>query len=75
VLNVKSEPFEVEPKRKVLAPLGASLKIFEYNFKKDRTQDQVILPNFYYLLNPGNVFPIDYNFQKATLNHTAHLRP
>lgn len=75
VMNVKSEPFEVEAKRKVLAPLGHTLKVFEYNFKKDKTQDQIILPNFYYLLNPGFVFPIDYNFQKSSLNSLARLRP
>jgi hypothetical protein len=51
-------------KRKVLAPLGSSLKIFEYAAKKDKTQDQAILPNFYYLINPGLIFPVDFNFQK-----------
>ena len=64
VLNVKSEPYDIDAKKKVLAPLGPRLKIFEYNFKKDKTQDQVTLPNFYYLINPGIVFPIDYNCQK-----------
>lgn len=59
----------------MLAPLGNTLKVFEYNFKKDKTQDQIILPNFYYLINPGIVFPIDYNFQKSSLNALARLRP
>lgn len=75
VLNVKSELLEIDSKKKVHAPLGASLKIFEYSGKKDKTQDLVTLPNFYYLINPGVVFPVDYNYQKKSINEMARLRP
>lgn len=58
-----------------MAPLGIGLKIFEYNFKKDKSQDQATLPNFYYLINPGIVFPLDFTAQKMALQPYARLRP
>lgn len=58
-----------------MAPLGISLKIFEYNYKKDKSQDSAILPNFYYLITPGIVFPLDYIAQKTALQPYARLRP
>jgi hypothetical protein len=75
ILNVKSEPIEIDEKKKIAAPLGLHLKIFEYNFKKDKTQDQATLPHFYYLLNPGIVFPLDYLTQKGNVQQLARLRP
>ena len=75
VLNVKSQPFQIEPRKKILAPLGITLKIFEYNYKKDKSQDSTTLPNFYYLINPGIVFPLDYTAQKIALQPFARLRP
>jgi hypothetical protein len=59
-----------------MAPLGIGLRIFEYNFKKDKSQDSAAtLPNFYYLINPGIVFPLDYIAQKTALQPYARLRP
>ena len=34
-----------------------------------------ILPNFYYLINPGLLFPLDYNAQNTTPTPLARLRP
>ena len=68
ILNVKSEPIELDEKKKIVAPLGLHLKIYEYNFKKDKTQDQAFLPHFYYLINPDIVFPLDYLAQKKGKN-------
>ncbi len=75
ILNVRGEPFEVEPKKKIVAPLGPHLKIYEYSFKKDKTQDQITLPNFYYLTNIGMIFPVNYKFQRDQPDYLARLRP
>lgn len=72
---MKSAPYEVDSKKKVLAPLGAYLKIYEYTYKKDKSQDQITLPNFYYIINPGIAFPIDFNYQHNDVNLMARLRP
>lgn len=63
-LNVKSQPVELANKRNIMAPLGHNLRIFEYNIKKDNSQDQASLPNFYYLVNVGMVCPLDFNAQQ-----------
>jgi hypothetical protein len=55
--------------------LGLHLKIYEYNFKKDKTTDQAVLPHFYYLINPGIVFPLDYIAQAGSRQPLARLRP
>jgi hypothetical protein len=51
------------------------LKVFEYSFKKDKSQDMATLPQFYYLMNIGMIFPLDFNFQMNKINMTARLRP
>ena len=51
------------------------MKLCEYNYKKDKSQDQMTLPHFYYLINLGVIFPLDFNFQKAHINENARLRP
>jgi len=55
--------------------LGLHLKIYEYNFKKDKTTDQATLPFFYYLINPGIVFPLDFFAQSDVKQPLARLRP
>lgn len=75
VLNVKSAPYDIDNKKKIIAPLGLNLKVYEYNYKKDKSQDQITLPNFYYIINPGIVFPVDFNYQKEKINLMARLRP
>lgn len=75
VLNVKSAPYEVDGKKRIAAPLGAHLKMFEYTYKKDKSQDQITLPNFYYIINPGIAFPIDFNYQHEGVDFMARLRP
>lgn len=75
VLNVKSTAYEIDSKKKILAPLGPNLKIFQYTYKKDKSQDQITLPNFHYIINPGIVFPIDINYQHNQGNLMARLRP
>lgn len=62
---MKSQPIETNSKKQISAPLGVNLKIYEYNFNKDKSQDQATLPNFYYLINPGIVFPLDFNAQQT----------
>lgn len=50
----------MNPKKKLSAPLGIHLKIYEYSVKKDKSQDITSLPDFYYLINIGKIFPLDY---------------
>lgn len=51
------------------------LKIYEYSFNKDKGRDQALLPHFYYLINPGIVFPLDYSSQRTAIQPLARLRP
>jgi hypothetical protein len=75
VLNIKSAPYDMDGKKRIAAPLGAHLKMYEYTYKKDKSQDQIILPNFYYIINPGIAFPIDFNYQHKGVDLMSRLRP
>jgi len=62
-------------KKRLAAPLGHNLKIYEYAAKKDLKSDQNTLMNFYYIVNVGKIFPLDFNFQIKKLNLDSRLRP
>ena len=61
-LNLKNEDIQKDLK-KISAPLGTDLRIFEYNPKKDLKIDQSTLEQFYYITNLQSILPLDFNFQ------------
>lgn len=48
VLNIRTEPMVGKNMKEIPAPLGKTLRIYEYSSKK-MGEEQVSLSNFYYL--------------------------